>query len=70
MMADLALERLKSSPDLPVATAAFELCPLWFDGERFDPRRIEEAYADEDGGGLARGAMNDGRNRSLPPGRS
>jgi Immunity protein Imm6 len=58
MVACLALERLRSSPDLAVAAAAFELCRRWFDGERFDPERIEEANANEDGGGLVRASMN------------
>jgi hypothetical protein len=58
MVADLALAQLKSSPDLAVARVAFDLCRRWHDGERFDPDRFEEAYADEDGGGLAGGAMN------------
>jgi Immunity protein Imm6 len=58
MMADLALSRLHGSPDFPFARSAFDLCRRWYDGERFDPDRFEEAYADEDGGGLAGGAMN------------
>lgn len=58
MLADLALAWLKSSPELPVAAAAVDLCRRWYDGERFDPDRFEEAYADEDGGGVVRGAMN------------
>ena len=58
MVADLALTWLESSLDLPEAAAAFDLCRRWYDGERFDPARFEEAYADEDGGGLTGGAMN------------
>lgn len=57
-LADLALAWLESSPDLPVAAAAVDLCRRWYDGERFDPDRFEESYADEDGGGVVRGAMN------------
>jgi hypothetical protein len=37
MMADLALAWLESSPDLPVAPAAVDLCRRWYDCERFDP---------------------------------
>ncbi len=55
MVADLALTRLADSAGLPVARAAFD---LWFDGERFDPNRFGQAYADEDGRDLAGGAMN------------
>jgi hypothetical protein len=58
VLADLALAWLESSPELPVAAAAVDLCRRWYDGERFDPDRFEEAYADEDGGGVVRGAMN------------
>lgn len=58
MVADLALAWLESSPDLPVAAAAVDLCRRWYDGKRFDPARFEEAYADEDGGGIVRGGMN------------
>jgi len=58
MMAHLALERLENSPDFAFARAAFELCRQWYDGERFDPDRFEEAYADENGGGVLRGAIN------------
>jgi hypothetical protein len=58
MLADLAMRQLESSSDLPAARAAFDLCRRWYDGERFDPDRFEEAYADEDGGGLAGEAMN------------
>src|SRR5215831_7240335 len=58
MMADLALERLESSPDFQFAGTAFDLCRRWYDGERFDTDRFEEAYADDDGGGLVCGAGN------------
>jgi hypothetical protein len=58
MLADLALAWLGSSPDRPAAVAAVDLCRRWYDGERFDPDRFEEAYAREDGGGVVRGAMN------------
>ena len=65
MVADVAIRQLESSSDLPVARAAFDLCRRWYDGERFDPDRFEEAYGDEDGGGLAGGAMN-ARSHSEP----
>ena len=48
----------ENSPDFAFARAAFELCRQWYDGERFDPDRFEEAYADENGGGVLRGAIN------------
>lgn len=70
MVADLALAWLESSPDLPVAAATVDLCRRWYDGERFDLDRFEKAYADEDGGGLAGGAMMRAPSRSLPPGTS
>jgi hypothetical protein len=47
MMAALALEWLRSSPDFPVARAAFDLGRRWYEGERFDPDRFEKAYFDE-----------------------
>ncbi len=58
MVADLALVWLESSPDFPVAVAAVDLCRRWYDGERFDPARFEEAYVDEDGGGIVGGGIN------------
>src|SRR5262245_60486105 len=58
MMGALALERLESAPDFPVAQAAFDLCRRWFDGERFDSDRFDEAYYDEFGYGLAQAANN------------
>jgi hypothetical protein len=58
MVADLALSRLHGSPDFPFARSAFDLCRRWYDGDRFDPDRFEEAYAREDGGGVVCGAMN------------
>ncbi len=63
MMADLALSRLHGSSGFLFARSAFDLCRRWYDGERFDPDRFEEAYFDEDGRGLGRGAM-DARSQS------
>src|SRR5689334_10836896 len=58
MLADLVLSRLQDSTDFEFARSAFDLCRRWYEGERFDPERFEEAYYDENGQGLGRGAMN------------
>jgi hypothetical protein len=58
VVADLALSRLEASANFPIARSAFELCRRWYDGERLDPARLADAYADEDGGGVVRGAMD------------
>jgi len=58
IVADLALSRLQGSPEFPVARSAFDLCRRWYDGDRFDPDRFEEAHFDEDGRGVSRSAMN------------
>jgi Immunity protein Imm6 len=63
MMADLAVERLEGSPDFPAARAAFDLDRRWYDGERFDPDRFEEAHWDEEGRGVSPAAM-DARSQS------
>ena len=57
IVADLALSRLQGAPDFPVARSAFDLCRRWYDGERFDPDRFDEAYYDEHDRGLSRSAM-------------
>jgi len=57
IVADLALTRLQGAPDFPVARSAFDLCRRWYDGERFDPNRFDEAYYDEHDRGLSRSAM-------------
>jgi len=63
MVAALALKRLEGAPGFQFAAVSFDLCRRWYDGERFNPDRFEESYADEDGGGLVRGAM-DARSQS------
>lgn len=40
--AELALDRLRSSADLPIGEAGFDLARRWFDGQRFNP----DAFAD------------------------
>jgi len=45
--AQLALNQLRLSKNLPIAQAAFALARRWHDGERFDPRLIEDALAHE-----------------------
>jgi hypothetical protein len=51
--ADVALDRLKSSPHFPIARAAFDLARRWYDGQRFDPELFEDAVAPESGRGVA-----------------
>jgi hypothetical protein len=45
--ADMALDRLKSSHDLPFARRTFELARGWYDGKRFDLYQFEDAIAHE-----------------------
>src|SRR5262249_27752297 len=52
VMACLALNRLRGLPDYSLARRAFELTRRWFDGERFDPDRFEDALEDDDNEGL------------------
>jgi hypothetical protein len=56
-VADLAISRLDASANFPIARSAFDLCRRWYDGERLDPARLADAYADEDGGGVVHGAI-------------
>src|SRR5262245_27750676 len=55
---DLVLSLLQGSADFLFAQSAVDLCRRWYDGDRFDPDLFEEAYFDEDGRGVGRGAMN------------
>jgi hypothetical protein len=43
----VALALLRSSRDLPIASAAFELVRRWYDGHRFNPDRLEDALTPE-----------------------
>jgi hypothetical protein len=52
LAADLALERLKSSPDYATGRNAFALGQRWYDGQPVDPDRIEDALHDEDDKGI------------------
>jgi hypothetical protein len=47
LAAELALPRLKSSPDFPIARKAFELARRWYDGERFNPDQFEDVLVHE-----------------------
>lgn len=49
--AGLATHQLRSSPDFPIAYAAFDLTRRSFDGERFDPYLLEDSLASESGDG-------------------
>jgi hypothetical protein len=50
--ADLALNRLRSSHNFPIAQAAFELPRQWYDGDRFPPDLFEDALWNEHDRGL------------------
>jgi hypothetical protein len=50
--AHLALDRLRDHPNYTIALNAFDLARRWFDGERFDPDRFEDAIHDEHHEGL------------------
>src|SRR3974390_837039 len=41
LAADIGLDKLKSSRGFPVARKAFELGRAWYDGERFDLKRLD-----------------------------
>jgi immunity protein Imm6 of predicted polymorphic toxin system len=45
--AESALDHLKSSHNLPIARAAFEIVRRWYDGERFDPDHFADAIHGE-----------------------
>lgn len=52
VMACLALNRLRGQPDYSLARHAFELTRRWFDGERFNPGRLEDTLQDDDDEGI------------------
>lgn len=54
VLAYLALNHLRGMPDYPLAQHAFELTRRWFDGERFNPDRFEDALQDEDNEGIGK----------------
>jgi len=54
----LALAHLKSSPDLNIGCAVFEVARRWFDGERFDPHQFAYVLDPECGRGTGHCALD------------